>query len=180
MYLVVNAKGMLLEPTREGAQSFCESYYPTLVGSLALYVGDRLLAEELAQEALLRAFRRWERVAGLDSPEGWVWRVAVNIANSHFRRRAVARRARARLQGSRSESVSLPDVAWRVSIATAVAELPDRQREAVVLRYFHDLSAEEAGGRMGASADAVRSLTKRAVATLRAQFTSELTEDHDG
>ena len=63
---------MLLDPTREGAEAFCEGYYPTLVGGLALYVGDRLLAEELAQEALLRAFRRWERVAGLDSPEGWV------------------------------------------------------------------------------------------------------------
>lgn len=180
MYVVVNTKGMVLEPTREEAEAFCEDYHPTLVGSLALYVGDRLLAEELAQEALLRAFRRWERVARLDSPKGWVWRVAINIANSHFRRRAVARRAQTRLQGSRSESVSPPDVAWRVSIVAAVAELPDRQREAVVLRYVHDLSAEEAGARMGASADAVRSLTKRAVATLRAQFTAELTEDHDG
>lgn len=180
MYLVADVGGTVPEPTRDGAQAFCERYYRTLVGSLALYVADPLLAEELAQEAMLRAFRRWERVAVLDSPEGWVWRVAVNLANSHFRRRRVARRARRRLQAGQANGHVGPDVAWQVSIQQAVAGLPDRQREAVILRYFHDLPVGDTAAAMGISEDAVRSLTKRGVAALRAEFAPDTTENADG
>jgi RNA polymerase sigma factor (sigma-70 family) len=157
------------------AASFCAEVYPRLVGSLSLYVGDRYLAEELAQEALLRACRQWPAVSRMDSPGGWTWRVAVNLANSHFRRRRAAARASRRLAAGEDVGRHDPDAAAAVAVRQAVAALPERQRTAVVLRYAQQLSVEETAVFMGVSSDAVRSLTKRAAASLR----GELGEDVD-
>jgi RNA polymerase sigma-70 factor (ECF subfamily) len=148
------------------AAAFCAAEYPRLVGGLTLYTGQQDLAEELAQEALLRACQRWERVRVLESPGGWVWRVAVNLGNSHFRRRKVASHARERLQNAVPKSQIDADAGEAVAVRRAVAALPGRQKTALVLRFFLDLSVEDTAARMGASQDAVRSLTKRAVAVL--------------
>jgi DNA-directed RNA polymerase specialized sigma24 family protein len=83
---------------RDDASAFCAAIYGRLVGGLALYVADRAVAEELAQEALLRTFARWDHVRALDTPEAWTWRIAMNLATSTFRRRSAERRARRRLE----------------------------------------------------------------------------------
>jgi RNA polymerase sigma-70 factor (ECF subfamily) len=70
--------------------AFCEAEWPRLVGALYLSTGDRALAEDLAQETLLRAFANWRRVSRLDAPGGWVHRVSLNLLRSH--RSAWARR----------------------------------------------------------------------------------------
>ncbi len=158
----------------QDAAAFCAAAYPQLVGALSLYVGDRFLAEELAQEALLRACREWPKVSALDSPGGWTWRVATNLANSHFRRRRVARRAQRRLEASVESSYADPDGGTAIEVRRAVAALPERQRAAFVLRHVQDLTVEETAAQMGASADAVRSLTKRATAMLRDQLGDRL------
>lgn len=170
------------EATRAAAQAFFHATMPGLVGGLTVYVGDRSLAEEFAQEAMLRAFRRWERVAGLDLPEAWVWRVAVNLAKSHLRRRRIARRVQRRLEASVDHAVTSEDRAWAVAVQDAVAALPERQRLAVVLRYYLDLSVADTAVRMDATEDAVRSLTKRGVASLRGTFQAAplFQEDSDG
>ena len=157
------------EAARAAAQAFFRSTMPGLVGGLSVYVGDRALAEEFAQEAMLRAFRRWEHVAGLDVPEAWVWRVAVNLAKSHFRRGRIERRVRRRLEASAADAVT-EDRAWALAVQDAVAALPERQRLAVVLRYYLDLSVADTAARMDTTDDAVRSLTKRGVASLRTTF----------
>jgi DNA-directed RNA polymerase specialized sigma24 family protein len=145
---------------------------------LSLYVGDRDVAEELAQEALLRACRSWTTVAAMDSPGGWTWRVAVNLANSHFRRLRAYRRAHRRLAAG-SDGVRLdPDVGHLVDVRLAVSRLPERQRTAVVLRHASELSVAETARWMGVSEDAVRSLTKRAVASLRGELNPDLTVEH--
>lgn len=159
---------------RRDAAAFCAATYPQLVGALSLYVGDRFLAEELAQEALLRACRQWSKVSALDAPGGWTWRVATNLANSHFRRRRVARRAQRRLEASTDVSYVDPDGGDAVEIRRAVAALPERQRNAFVLRHVQELTVEETATRMDTSVDAVRSLTKRATATLRGQLSDHL------
>lgn len=158
------------EAAHQDAEAFCAAAYPQLVGALSLYVGDRFLAEELAQEALLRACREWPKVSALDLPGGWTWRVATNLANSHFRRRQVARRAQRRLEASTESSYVDPDGGTAVEVRRAVAALPERQRAAFVLRHVQELAVEETAARMDISADAVRSLTKRATATLRGQL----------
>lgn len=155
----------------EDFAAFCRREYPRLVGALDLYLGNRHVAEELAQEALVRADARWETVSRLQSPGGWAWRVAVNLANSWFRRVGAERRAMARLR-ARGMVVSSddPDMADAVAVRGALAALTRPQRAAVVGRYYLDLSAAEVGERMGLSAEAVRALTKRAIDGLRAEL----------
>lgn len=168
-----------------GAKAFCAREHPRLVAALTYRVGDRRIAEELAQEALLRACARWGRVGQLDSPGGWTWHVARNLAASHRRRRQAERRAYTR-HGPPHERHVDPQPG-DPQLAAALGRLPDRQRDAVVLRHVLDLSVEETATRLGVSADAVRSLTKRGVAALRTELTgpdhadaTTTSEHHDG
>lgn len=141
----------------EDAAAFCAAEYPRLVGALGLYVGDRAVAEELAQEALLRACQRWERVSKLESPGGWTWHVARNLATSHFRRRRSERRATARVAAAHVTDSTATSGDDEDEVRRAVAALPDRQKSALVLRYYLDLSVEETARRMRITPDAVRS-----------------------
>ena len=145
---------------------FCEREYPRLVGTLALYCGNRDLAQELAQESLARACARWARVRRMDAPGAWVHRVGINLANSHYRRRALERRVAAKLDPT-PELVELPDSDTGVALRRAVAGLPKRQRAALVLRYFSDLSIHEVADLMGSSEGNVKRLTHEAIASLR-------------
>lgn len=146
----------------EDLNLFCRQVYPRLVGALTLYVGGRETAEELAQESLLRAIARWETVRQLEFPEGWVHRVGMNLANSWFRRLAVARR--------RNIAANQDTMAWDVDVALQVRQvvsvLPKRQRAAVVLRYYLDLPTAQAAELLGVSPAAFRQLTHRALVNL--------------
>jgi RNA polymerase sigma factor (sigma-70 family) len=144
--------------------AFCHVEYPRLVGALSLYCGDRDVAEELAQEALVRACERWQTVREMTSPGAWVYRVALNLAHSHYRRRAVMARVMGRLRGDPQHESDLTD---SVCVRQAVAALPRRQRAVVTLRYFLDLSVDETATTLRTSSSAVRSLSHRAVAQLR-------------
>lgn len=149
-------------------EMFCEREWPRLVGALSLYCGDRFVAEEVAQEALARACERWSRVSQMAAPGAWVHRVAVNAANSRFRRSRAERRA---LSRRHTDGVSVdPDGGEAVAIRRAVASLPDRQRRALVLRFFSDLSVAQTAAAMDVSESAVWSLTYRAMQTLRDRF----------
>lgn len=88
---------------------FCLREHPRLVASLALYTGARDLAVELSQEALARACRDWAHVSTLDAPGAWAHRVAINLVNSHFRRRKFERAALARAAARGTDDVAPPD-----------------------------------------------------------------------
>jgi RNA polymerase sigma-70 factor (sigma-E family) len=154
--------------------AFCTEIHPQLVGALTFYLGDQAVAEELAQEALVRIWQHWDELAAYTSPRSWAFRVAYNLANSGLRRRRAERRARARL-GAPAE-VDVDGRAWaeRLAVRDAVAALPDRQRAAVVLRYFVGLPVEEAAAAMGCPDGTVKSLTSRAVARLRASLDDDI------
>ena len=154
------------------AVAFCAAEFPRLVRGLTLYVGSQALAEELAQEALLRACSRWEHVEQLDRPGAWCRRVAINLANSQLRRRHLERRIRHRFV--EPDGYTDPDTATAIDVQQAVAALPSRQRTVVVLRLVYDLSVQDAAAEMGVSADAVKSLTRRAVSTLRAELSDAM------
>ena len=158
----------------QAVDHFCEREYPRLYGTLRLYCGDVRLAEELAQEALARSVRHWDTVGRMEAPGAWVHRVAVNLANSSFRRSAAERRAlRRRPLG---ESVEDPDSATIVAVRQAVAALPPRQREVVILRFFHDLPVRAAATRMGCAEGTVKGLLSDAIRSLRARGL-EVTDD---
>ena len=147
--------------------AFCARMRPRLVGALTLYCGERDLAEELAQETLARVYSRWESVRAADSPDAYTHRVALNLANSTFRRRGAERRARRRLEASAVERVHDTDEADALALREAVSRLPRGQRTALVLRYFADLSVADTAALMGCSQGTVKSQTAHAIGALR-------------
>ncbi len=172
--------GQPLRVTTAGAyeriEDACAAEYPRLVRILTLYCGDREVALDLAQEALARGCAHWRRVKGMDDQRAWFTRVALNLANSRWRR--------LRLERSRLSSLVEPtpaptdDVALALTLRAAVRALSPRQRMAVVLRYFEDLDLASAALVMGCSQSTTKKLTARGLAALRQQL--ELDEALDG
>lgn len=159
----------------DDAAELCRALQPRLVGALALHCGDRDLAEEVAQEALARVWERWSAVRTMDRPEAWAYTVAFNLLASRFRRRAAERRARAR-HDARPRHDDPPDAASALAIRAAVAALPDRQRAAVVLRFFVDLSVDRTAEVLGCAPGTVKSLTSQAIASLRGALDVEVVD----
>jgi RNA polymerase sigma-70 factor (ECF subfamily) len=128
--------------------AFFAASFPRLLGAMQLYCGDRDQGEEVAQEAMARACRDWSTVRTASSPEAWVHRVALNVANSWFRRLRTHRQ-REHLLATAAHGAA--DVSEGRDLVAALRQLTPRERQAVVLRYFADLSvAMERGARMRA------------------------------
>lgn len=159
--------------------AFCRREYPRLVGALSLYCGDAYVAEELAQEVIVRVVSDWGKVRRLAAPGAWAHRVAINLANSHFRRRLAERRAKQRLYARAALAVHQPDTSTAVAVRQTVASLPQRQRAVIVLRFFADLSVREVADVLGCPDGTVKSLTSKALASLRTTDLSELREASD-
>lgn len=156
-----------LMANRDQVEEFCRQQHPRLVRSLAVYTGDRDLAEELAQEALARAYRDWARVRALDRPEAWAHRVAINLANSHFRRRRHEQAARRRAAARTPVAWTDPEPPLGPALLEALAGVTRRQREALVLRFVLDLSVSSTAEHMRCAEGTVRALTAQGVAALR-------------
>src|SRR4051794_14723513 len=110
-------------------EAFYKAHWGRLAGTLRLMTGDAMAADEVAQEAMTRAWMRWPRVAALDEPEGWVYVTAFRLA-----RKRSAREAKQPMPMAIPEQVTL-DLTDRVALERALAVLPIRQRQAVVARH---------------------------------------------
>jgi RNA polymerase sigma factor (sigma-70 family) len=143
---------------------FCQTEFPRLVGSIWLFCGDREIAEELAQETLMRAYRDWGRVHRLDSPGAWAHKVGLNLARSYFRRKAAEQRAR---QRQTTPSLWEQDPTEVIALRAAVAVLPSRQKTALLLRYYADLPVHEVAEEMGCSTSTVKALIRKATNAIR-------------
>jgi RNA polymerase sigma-70 factor, ECF subfamily len=144
-------------------REFLHTSYPRLVAAVALTSGSRPAAEDAVQEALLRAWERSEKGDEIDSLEGWVTTVALNLARSGLRRIRSERRARARFASS---TVGQPPTADRIDVDRALATLPRRQREVAVLRYYLQLSTREVASALELDEGTVKSTLFRARAGL--------------
>lgn len=142
-----------------------------LVRLAFLLCADRHLAEDLTQDTLFRAHRRWKRLSALDHPDAYVRRILLNEYLSWRRRRSstelpVGPGEQGPAAGSvvedTSDGLAARDVAWRL-----LATLPRRQRAVLVLRFYEDLSDQQIAEVMGCAAATVRSQAARALATLR-------------
>ena len=142
---------------------FFRTEYETLLRAMYLITGDRFQAEELAQDAFVKACQRWDRVRRTDNPAGYLYRTAVNAHRSSLRRLAVA--ARKSLFLHQSDPISDSDD--RDRIRRALATLPQNQREAIVLVEWLGMTDVEAGRTLGISPGAVRVRISRAKASLR-------------
>jgi RNA polymerase sigma-70 factor (ECF subfamily) len=145
-------------------EEFFQAQHERLFQALYLLTGDRYEADDLAQEALLRAFERWDRVGAMDSPAGYVYRTALNLHRSRLR--ALVVRARRVFANVPAEDVSGPVTASH-DVRTALARLPRGQREALILVEWLDLGSEEAGRVLGIDASSVRGRLHRGRASLR-------------
>lgn len=157
-----------------GAAEFCEGIRVRLVGSLTMYCGEWGVAEELAQDALVRVWERWDEVSAMTSPEAWTYRTAFNLASSWARRRSAERRAHRRAADDRPSSQ--PDTATNEAVRGAVAALAPRQRAVVACRYFLGLNVAETAEVLGIATGTVKATTHQALAALRA---SGLADDHE-
>ena len=147
-------------------REFLHTAYPRLVAAIALAAESRPAAEDAVQEALLRAWERSEKGEEIESMNAWVTTVALNLSRSALRRLRSERRARARLRGSnRSEDLAL-DAGRSVDLERALATLPRRQREAVVLRYYLQLDTREVAAALKVNEGTVKSTLFRARAAL--------------
>jgi RNA polymerase sigma-70 factor (sigma-E family) len=157
-----------MEPGRPGRAEelsrLFEAHYADAV-RLAFYLtGSWAVAEELAQEAFLRLWRRWNRLRDHRAALGYLRTTVVNLSRSSLRRRLVELRH----QRSFGEEAPDPDPIVRLDIASALAKLPARKRACVVLRHLADLSVEETAAVLGISTGSVKSQTHRALRLLEA------------
>ena len=153
-------------------EEFFRAEYPSLVRAFYVLTADQAEAEaeELAQEAMARAYERWERVGVMESPTGYLYQTGVNLNRHRLRHLAV--RARQLLAMTR-DAQSEPAAGVRREIAEAIASLSRGQREAFMLVEWLGLNAEEAGRALGIAPASVRSRIHRAKAALRAQLSDE-------
>jgi len=145
--------------------ALCAGEYGRLVCSLRLFVSDAGVAQELAQEALLKLCEQWPKVCRHDRPTAWLYAVAFNGARSWRRRRGAERRAYARVR--LLDEPRTADAEEAVAVRAAIAELAPRQRQAVILRYFLGLTTAEAAIVMSCADGTVRALTSQGLAALR-------------
>jgi RNA polymerase sigma-70 factor (sigma-E family) len=126
-------------------------------------LGDRGEAEEVAQEALARAYSRWRKVAGYDEP--WVARVALNLALGRTRRRRTAFSFDESTDAARTGQEAA--AAERLDLLQALQALPRRQREVVALRYLADLPEAEVASVLDISPGSVKQHAHRGIGRLR-------------
>jgi RNA polymerase sigma-70 factor, ECF subfamily len=144
--------------------------YPGLVRELSLILGDRALAEEVAAEGFVEAWRKWDSIAGLDRPGAWVRRVSLRKAS-----RARWRRARRRDLEQNASHVAPALAALDLDIMRALKALSPAQRTAVVLHHLSGWSTAEIANIVGCAEVTVRSHLSRG----RQQLAAELRERND-
>jgi RNA polymerase sigma-70 factor (sigma-E family) len=158
-------------PRADGFEEWVRASSPRLRRLAYLLTGDVDQADDLLQSAYAKVLPRWDKVSAYDSPEAYIHRVMVNLRTSWWRRS----------RGRELSTDQVPEAAWRAGtpgegdavvesqvLMTALRGLPERQRAAVVLRHWCDLSEAETAKAMKCSIGTVKSTTSRGLAQLRA------------
>lgn len=164
-------RGDRLAETRTFEDFFAEERN-RLLRALFLVTGNAQEAEEIVQDAFLEVWERWDRVAAMESPVGYLFRIAMNRHRSGVRR---ALRAARRVIRSAEGGDDFARADERDALARALANLPSRQRAAIVLTELLGYEATTAAAILGVRDVTVRSLASRARAGLRKEL-----EENDG
>ncbi|MFF2143890.1 SigE family RNA polymerase sigma factor [Kitasatospora sp. NPDC058190] len=146
-------------------ESFAHSRGQRLFRTAVLLCGDWHLAEDLTQVTLAKLYASWSKVRRAENQDAYARSTLVRSYLSHRRLRRTGERP---ALGELPEGVCPEgDPALRVTLLTALAELPPRDRAVLVLRYWEDRSVEETAAELGLSPGAVRSQALRALGRLR-------------
>ncbi|WP_310738221.1 MULTISPECIES: SigE family RNA polymerase sigma factor [unclassified Microbispora] len=155
---------VILSVKHEEFHTYVQSRGAALLRVANQLTGNPSDAEDLLQTALTRTYLAWDRIRDRSSLDGYVRRAMVNINISWWRRR--------RLEEYPSES--LPDVPAQQDarhryeeLEQALDRLPTRQRTAIVLRYYEDMTEPEIARTLGISVGTVKSSVSRGMAKLR-------------
>ena len=166
-----NASVVQGEPRPTTFEDFFHSEKDHLLRVMGVITGSRAEAEDITQEAFLRLFERWETVATMDNPEGYLHRVAMNQFRSRYRRAAAGLRRTVAIGPPRDVFADVDD---RDLAVRKLGALSPRQRAALVLTEALGYSGEEAGRLLGIKATTVWALTHQARTALATM------EDRDG
>ncbi len=147
--------------------TFFDANRSRLVRALAVTIGDAGAAAESVDEAMARAWDRWDTVRGLDAPAGWVYRVALNHGRSRWRRQRHERLQPFRGDASTVDLATTDPTPLGDELQRAVLALALPQREVVVLRLLLDFDTAATARILDVAEGTVRSRLARAVATLR-------------
>jgi RNA polymerase sigma-70 factor (sigma-E family) len=161
-----------LSLTRERAtdlpfEGFFTDEYPRLTRALYLLCGNRMEAEDLAQEALARTYERWDRVREMESPTGYVFTIALNLHRRQLRRTGVLAR---KLGPGPPGRDLVADADTRSDVMRALQAIPRDLRVALVLSEWLGMTSEEASTVMGIRPGSVRARLHRARAAFRDQL----------
>ncbi|ACY97304.1 MULTISPECIES: SigE family RNA polymerase sigma factor [Thermomonospora] len=155
------------ETARVEFHHFFQQHHRELARLAYLLLGDPDAADDLAADALVAAWRRWDQVRDADHPLAYVRRIVVNMCNSRLRD-LIRERGRLSALGSVSfdRGTEGPDVPAVLDVRDALRRLPARKRACLVLRYAFDLSEQETARVLGVSVGTVKSQTSKAAAEL--------------
>ncbi|MFD4229120.1 SigE family RNA polymerase sigma factor [Streptomyces sp. NPDC058545] len=148
---------------------FFEAHYAELARLAHLLTGEADAADDLAADALLALWHRWDRVRNADHPVAYARGVVANLARTRIRSAVRERRRIALFRAPREGGYAVddPDVSTIVDVQGALRRLPFRKRACVVLRHAFDLSERDTSLVLGISVGTVKSQTSRAVAELQ-------------
>ena len=132
-------------------------------------LGDSAAAEDVAAEALARAYAQWPKVESLPYRDGWVLRVTTNLAIDRLRRHRPD-------QPVPAELLAEDALVLRLALTAALRSLPRRQRQAVALRYLGEMSESEVAQALDVSVGTVKTHTHRGLAALRTRLGPEMAE----
>jgi RNA polymerase sigma-70 factor (ECF subfamily) len=149
-------------------EPFFERESERLFQAMFLATGSRAEAEDLCQEAMARAFERWDRIRRMESPAGYVYRTAFNLHRKRLRRLGRAQRAPDAPPSPPADPGSVAEV--RDQILRALRSLSPTQVEALLLVEWLGMTADEAGRSLGIEASSVRGRVHRARTALRHQM----------
>jgi RNA polymerase sigma-70 factor (sigma-E family) len=162
----------LVEPGTSAMAELYTRYVPSTIRLAYLLTGERQQAEDLAHEAFVRCVGRFTHLREREAFHAYLRRAVVNLHTSGLRRK---RTERAWLAGEGAaearRTASMPDVGAKEDLWRALSTLPPRQRAALVLRYYEDLSEHDTATALRCSVAAVKSLVARGSETLRAAVT---------
>ncbi|MCB5167730.1 SigE family RNA polymerase sigma factor [Streptomyces bambusae] len=157
---------MLLDDASAEFHAFFERHYAELARFAHLLTGEADAADDLAADALLALWHRWDRVRAADQPAAYARGVVANLARNRIRSAVRERRRITLFRTRRPDRIEAPDVAGAVDVRAALARLPFRKRACVVLRHAFDLSERDTARALGISVGTVKSQTSKGLAEL--------------
>ncbi|GAA1643571.1 SigE family RNA polymerase sigma factor [Actinoplanes couchii] len=155
-----------MRPDDDGFPEFVRQQWGPLLRSAYLLTGDRSHAEDLVQAALEKTHRKWRKVAAMDAPTAYVYRVMVNTATSWRRRRSWGEIPQLPADTARADD-PYEQIEHRQQLYAALRKLPPKMRAVLVLRYFQDMSEADTADIMGCSVGSVKSQASRGLQRLR-------------